>query len=622
MSGLGSDGHTIPVLVSLARFEYGPAMLSLALLGSWAALVPQGEHAVPAGLTIVMVDVGQGDGIVLRTPGGTVHVVDAGPENQGTAAMLPSIDSLQPTGYGFAFLSHFHDDHQGGMDEVLQRPFSLAYDRGDVRRTNTSQATLDYLATAGARRRTIALGQTYSLGDQVTMRCVAVNGQVAGGGGLDPTGSNQEENARSMALRLDYGAFSMWFGGDLTGGGSSTPDVEGPATAACGDVDVYKVNHHGSNTSTSLNLISRLDPELAVVSAGAGNSFGHPTTTTVNRLVQAAALRTLLCTSRGSSELVGFAALGDIRIDTDGLRYRVTGSNGDFLDFYVDEVQPSQLAPGDLVISEIQRNPTVVPDTNGEYFEVQALGPRPLALRGLLLRDDGATVTLASNLMLVPGRPLLIEVDGNRQRNGGLPLGVSLPFQSVALGDIIDTVSLQRSATLVDQVAYGSGFPGGAGIAAERRDLLAPPTAGNFAAAPQVYGAGDRGSPGARNALDTTAYPVLVDAEAGPGQLVLRGTALAHAGRWSVLGVAYGSSPGFAFLGAQLPLNFDPLLQLFLAYGPTVAPLPAGGYRSLAIAMPQPNPLAGLQLFSAHVLLDLASLTVPGASAALPFVIP
>lgn len=610
------------MLVASAGFGYGLPMVVLFLACALAVLPPQGEQDRPTGLTVMMVQVGQGDGLVVRTPGGAVTVVDAGPDGQGVAAMLPAIDSLQPTAYGHAFLSHFHDDHQGGMDEVLQRPFVLAYDRGDVRRTNTSPATTDYLAAAGSRRRTIALGQTYGLGDDVTVRCVCVNGQVAGGGGLDPTGATQEENARSIALRLDYGSFSMWIGGDLTGGGNSTPDVEGPASTSCGNVDVYKVNHHGSNTSTSLNLISRLDPELAIVSAGVANPYGHPTTTTVNRLVQAAAMRTLLCTTRGSSNLVGFAALGNIRIDTDGWRYRVTAQNGDFLDFYVDEMQPTPLTAGALRISEIQRQPGVVPDTNGEYFEVQALGPRPLALKGLRLRDDAATITLASNLMLLPGRPLVFAVDSNQQRNGGLPLGVGLPYQSIALGDATDSLAVLQGTSVIDQVVYGTGFPGGAGVAAERRDLQASATIANFAAAAATYGAGDRGSPGARNAADSTSHPVLVDVAATPGELLLRGTALALGSQWSALGVAYGSSPGFPFLGVQIPLNYDPLLQLFLAHPGVVAPLPAGGFRSLAIAMPQPNPLRGVRVFAAHVVLDLGNLTVAGLSAALPLVIP
>ncbi|MEO6594078.1 MAG: MBL fold metallo-hydrolase, partial [Planctomycetota bacterium] len=113
-------------------------MLVAALLS--LLVVPQGSQAdAPVGLTVVVVAVGQGDGIVLRAPNGTIHVVDAGPDGQGVATMLPAIAALSPTGYGFTFLSHFHEDHQGGLDEVLNSlPFQFAYDRGDVNRPSNT----------------------------------------------------------------------------------------------------------------------------------------------------------------------------------------------------------------------------------------------------------------------------------------------------------------------------------------------------------------------------------------------------------------------------------------------------------------------------------------------------
>jgi beta-lactamase superfamily II metal-dependent hydrolase len=560
-------------------------MLGL-VLGLSLALPQGGEQDPPVGLTVVMVDVGQGDGLVVRAPDGTIHCIDGGPNGQGAASMLPVINGLAPTGYGFTFLSHFHDDHHGGMDELLSaRAFQFAYDRGDVRRTNQSPEMANYITSSGARRRTLVLGQTYSLGGGATVRVIAMNGQVVGGGGEDPTNSAQEENSRSVALRLEYRQFSMWLGGDLTGGGNSTSDIETDAALACGDVDVYKVNHHGSNTSTNTSLVTRLDPELAIVSCGTGNSYGHPTTTVVNRLNQAAAARALLSTTTGAANVIGFGALGNIRIDTDGRRYRATAENGDFLDFLDDEVT-STLAVGDVRISEVQRNPNRVPDTNGEYVEVVTTGPRPLALKGLRLADNGSTITLAANYMLVPGRPLVLQVDGVESRNGGLPLGVSLPFSTLALSDTTDTLTLSRSGVTLDSYAYSGAVPGGAGVAAERRSLLQPNSNANYAAATVVYGDGDLGSPGRRNDADSTA------------------------------------SPGFPFLNAQIPLNFDPLLQTFLGTSGTVAPLPALGYRSVRHALPLANPLSGVPLYAAHIVIDFDTLTIPGVSAPVSFVLP
>lgn len=594
----------------------------LALLAAAWTPAPQGSQAdAPIGLTVVIVDVGQGDGVVIKAPDGTVHVVDAGPTGRGTAAMLPAIAALQPTGYGCTFLSHFHEDHAGGLDEVLSAlPFTAAVDRGDVNRPTTVNVT-QYVAAAGSRRQVASLGAVYPLGGGAQVRVVALNGNVLGGAFVDPTASAQEENSRSLTLRLEYGSFSMWLGGDLTGGGSSTADVETPASLACGDVDVYKLNHHGSSTSTSLNLVANLQPELAVVSCGVGNSFGHPTTAIVNRLNQAAAARALLSTTTGSASTIGFGVAGSIRIDTDGRRYRASASTGDCLDFWCDEVATPALQPGDVRVSELQRNPAIVPDTNGEYVEVVNVGPKPVGLRGLRLVDNSAAVTLASNFLLVPGRPMLFQVDGAPSRNGGQPLGMALPFGTTALGDTTDFVTLDQGGVVVDSVAYATGFPGGSGVAAERRDLLAGTAAANWLGAPNVYGAGDRGSPARANPGDATTHPVACGVTVDAGRFTVHGTAFEFPGLFSVLGLAYATTPATPFGGAVIPLAFDPLFQAALGAPGFFAFVPTIGYRSIDVAVPQPNPVAGVPLYAAHIVLDL-NLAVPGVSAAVPFVLP
>ncbi|MFK7742361.1 MAG: hypothetical protein AB8H80_18755 [Planctomycetota bacterium] len=585
---------------------------------------PQGSEAdPPLGLTIVVCDVGQGDGVVLRAPDGTIHVYDAGEEGEGTATMLPTIQSLQPTGYGFTVLSHFHIDHAGGLDDVLGLPFLTALDRGDVNRPNSGSVT-SYLAAAGSRRQSVVVGQTYSLGGGATMTCICANGQIVNGGFVNPANGAQEENARSVAMRIDYGDFSMWLGGDLTGGGNSTANVESLAALGCGDVDVYKLNHHGSNTSTSTDLVARLDPELAVASCGDGNPFGHPTANVVNRLNQAQAVRALLATSEGAANVIGFGVAGAVRIDTDGFRYRATAERtGDFLDFYCDEVVPETIPANTVRISEFHRNPSVVPDTNGEYVEVVNIGAEPVALKGLRLGDNAGVVTLAANYQLVPGRPLVFQLDGNDSRNGGQPLGVALPFGSLQLANAGDFLTVSQGPVLLDSVLWSAaGFPGGSGAAAERVDLFGANTAANFAAATVPFGSGDLGTPGASNTADQTGHPTQLGVDIAPDRVTVHATSLDFGGAiFSVVGLSEANAPAFPFGGAQIPIAADTLFQETLGVGGLLALLPVGGYRSIDIALPQPNPISGTQLYAAHILLDL-QLQVPGVSAAVPFVLP
>lgn len=598
-------------------------MLVTAFCGLVAAWSPQGNLAdPPVGLTVVVCAVGQGDGIVLRAPDGTVHVVDAGPGGQGTITMLPTIAQLAPSGYGFSFLSHFHEDHLGGLDEVLNAlPLQFAYDRGDLNRASGT-AINNYLAAAGPRRQQVTLGASYALGGGASVTVIAYDGQVLGGAFVNPTTSAQEENSRSVVLRLEYGLFSMWLGGDLTGGASGTADVESPASLACGDVDVYKLNHHGSASSSNLNLIARLRPELAVVSAGVGNPYGHPTSTAVNRINQAAAARALLSTTTGSANTIGFGVCGPIRIDTDGTRYRATSSDGSWLDFWCDEIQTPPVGPGELRFSEVHRNPGVVPDTNGEYVEVVNVGSRPVGLRGVRLVDGGNTITLASNFLAVPGKPLLFQVDGAPTRNGGQPLGVPMPFGALSIANTTDSLALTQGAVTIDQLTYASGFPGGDGVAAERVDLMGPQSNTNWTAASSSFGAGDRGTPGAKNGADATPYPVHLAVDVVPGKATFHATALGlTSANWSFVVLAYTPGPSFSFGGAVIPLGFDPLVEGSLVIPGLLALMPPGGYRSTELVYPQPSPVPGIELYAVHAVLE-SNLLVPGVSPALSFVLP
>ncbi len=593
------------------------------MLATWMtlALLAAPQDGPPVGLTVVVADVGQGDCVVVRAPDGTVHCLDAGKNGQGSATVVPLIQSLQPSGYGYTVCSHYHSDHLGGLDTVLSTlPFQVALDRGNVN-TPTTISFNDYVAAAGARRQPVVDGNTYALGGGATMTCVAANGQIAGGGFVNPAQA-QQENARSVVVRIDYGDFSMWIGGDVTGGGNSTADVEGPAAVACGDIDVYKLNHHGSNTSTSPGLLSALSPELCVVSCGDGNGYGHPTATVTNRINQGLAARALLSTTKGSANVIGFGVVGDLRIDTDGFRYRATAENGDVLDFFCDEVAPTSLQPGDLRISEVHRDPAAVPDTNGEYVEVVNVSGAPVALQGLRLSDNAGTVTLASNYRLAPGGALLFQSDGASTRNGGQPLGVALPFGVIALANTTDSVTLADGVVVVDSLSYSAGFPGGSGAAAERVDLLAPhggAGAWNYADANTPFGAGDQGTPGAANAADVTDHEVLVGVTTRPDRITLHATALDEGLQFSVLALSQGASPGFSFGGAQIPLNADALFQATLGAGDLIALQPVSGYRSADVMLPPPNPVAGVQLVAAHIVLDF-QLSVRGVSSPAFFV--
>jgi beta-lactamase superfamily II metal-dependent hydrolase len=223
-------------------------------------------------LRLTMVDVGQGDSLVLVAPGGCAALFDAGPTGSGTA-IKSYLRSLGVTRLDMAFASHYHEDHIGGMDEVDSGadavPIATVYDRGGSFSTN---AFNEYRNRFSTRRRTALFGQVITLCSQVRLEVVAVNANGV---------STSDENARSVVVKVSYGAFDALIGGDLTG---NSPDIESRIASAVGELEVYKVHHHGSDTSSNTTFLNATRPTVSLIPVGLGNSYGHPTPACLQRL--------------------------------------------------------------------------------------------------------------------------------------------------------------------------------------------------------------------------------------------------------------------------------------------------------------------------------------------------
>lgn len=239
------------------------SLVSLAVLLTPAVAAAQ--------LKVVMIDVGQGDAIAVVTPSGCAALFD-GSETGSGAAIKSTLASLGVTQLDFAVASHYHEDHIGGLDEVEQTPggvpIGVVYDRGS---TYSSVAYTQYATQFSGRRRTAVVGQNVPL-CEANLKVVAVNAN-----GLSTT----NENARSVVMKLTYGSFDALLGGDLQ---SSPTNVEGAIASSVGEVEVYKVHHHGSSTSSSATLMSAMQPVVSLISVGINNTYGHPTAAALTRI--------------------------------------------------------------------------------------------------------------------------------------------------------------------------------------------------------------------------------------------------------------------------------------------------------------------------------------------------
>ncbi len=237
-----------------------------------------------ADLDIHILDVGQGDCTLIVSPSGGTLLFDAGWNGKGNGVVCPYLDSLGLSALDYVACSHYHADHIGGIDEVVNHlgidsVRIAALDRGWSYTTATYE---DYAAAVAPKRQTITDGQVIDLGGGVTVTCVGVNGN----GQLSPPYDDQyDENDLCVALLVEYGEFDFFVAGDLSGVNSSYyHDIETSVAADVGDVDVYRVDHHGSASNSNVNLVSTLQPEVSIISVG-NNSYGHPTQTVIDRLV-------------------------------------------------------------------------------------------------------------------------------------------------------------------------------------------------------------------------------------------------------------------------------------------------------------------------------------------------
>ena len=234
-------------------------------------------------LYIYCIDVGQGDATLIVSPSGQTVLVDAGDNGKGKSKVMPFLRGLGITSLDYIVATHYHADHIGGIDEVIDSlsldSVGTVYDRGWSYTTATYNS---YVAAAGAERTPIEDSQVIFLGSGVSLTCVALNGNDS----LDEpfTQPPHNENDLSVALKLEYGKFDFFVAGDLSGSdlGDYT-DIETGLAPEVGEVDVYQVNHHGSKYSSNQYFVDTLQPTVCIISVGS-NSYGHPDSGVVARL--------------------------------------------------------------------------------------------------------------------------------------------------------------------------------------------------------------------------------------------------------------------------------------------------------------------------------------------------
>jgi competence protein ComEC len=256
----------------------GFGMAAALLVGLPAARIVESRDSVE----IVVLDVGQGDAIAVRTPGDRWILVDAGPAGRGydagAARVVPFLKARGARRLEALVLSHPDLDHLGGMHSVLKEvPVAGVF--GGAR----PEGRGPFVEALSLARRLGVPWVRMSRGDSLALDGMVIRALHPPDPGHGPSRQMLGPNDRSVVLLLSYGRFTALLTGD------APVSVEQGLLAAglvgTGEpLSLLKVGHHGSSTSTSRDLLEATRPGVAVIPVGRGNRFGHPHPGVLGRL--------------------------------------------------------------------------------------------------------------------------------------------------------------------------------------------------------------------------------------------------------------------------------------------------------------------------------------------------
>jgi len=240
-----------------------------------------------------------GDSILLTSSEGKVVLIDGG--YPGTGA-LKLIQERGITHIDLVVLSHPHDDHAGGLVDVLKAvPVDRMAASGQTLDSNTYHELETAIRESGVKYQTVRAGDSLRFG-RLTLQVLAPQAVIEAIG----------HNNNSVVLRLDVGKISFLFVGDaMHMEEESMLDAGVPLQAT-----ILKVGHHGDDTASSPVFLEAVKPEVAIYSAGKGNMHFLPKQVTLDNLLQVGAI------------IYGTDINGTITVTTDGNTYTVIPEHG------------------------------------------------------------------------------------------------------------------------------------------------------------------------------------------------------------------------------------------------------------------------------------------------------
>ena len=276
------------------------------LLLAWCLSVYTG-YDTKGNVRITFLDVGQGDCAVIRGPDNCVYMIDGGSSDVskvGKYRMIPYLKSQGITKLDYVFVTHGDGDHYSGIMELLSEEnteikvdtlvLPAVYEKQEV------LCNLKKMALQKEIRVASIYPGMYIEESDLTITCIQPDEKM----------EDQEGNASSLVLDVTFGGVNVLFTGDV--------EEEGEMLLAKNlkrseGYEVLKVAHHGSKNSSSKEVLEKVKPKVAIISAGRDNSYGHPHTETLMRL------------KTWTNYIYSTARSGAVTVESDGKDILVTG---------------------------------------------------------------------------------------------------------------------------------------------------------------------------------------------------------------------------------------------------------------------------------------------------------
>jgi competence protein ComEC len=256
----------------------------------------------PEELRISMIDVDQGDCILIQTEKGTTILIDGGSSSVTKVAryrIVPFLKAIGVRKIDYVLLSHSDSDHMNGIQEMLEENlFSIE----NIGISENPDFLENYEELRKLAEKKDVNFFTVTAGDKL------INGKLEMEILSPDNGFYSDVNSASMMLFVRQDEFSMCFTGD------TDAENEKKILTKLKDCDILKVAHHGSNTSSTMEFLKQINPQAALISCGVDNRYGHPHEETLEHLKQINA-KTFITAEAGCIQ---------IEVKNQGMKYQIT----------------------------------------------------------------------------------------------------------------------------------------------------------------------------------------------------------------------------------------------------------------------------------------------------------